>query len=244
VQVTRREALLTGIGVALTRTARAAAVPDRTVVLTFDDAVSSDFHFVGPLLRKYKFPATFFVCEFPPDFADEKKYMSWDQIKSLHEDGFEIGSHTRTHTHVTKLTRDGLMAELKWVEDKLEKLGIPRPVSFAYPAYETSELALQVLKERGYRFGRAGGSRTYGPNTDNPLLLPSFSTTGPDKKRLIGILNQARHGEIVILTIHGVPDYAHPTVTTPPELFEAYLGYLKENNYNVLSVRDLARYSS
>jgi peptidoglycan-N-acetylglucosamine deacetylase len=242
-QVTRRDALLTGIGVALTRCARAASVPDRTVVLTFDDAVSSDFHFIAPLLRKYHLPATFFVCEFPPDFADKKKYMSWDQIKSLHQDGFEIGSHTRSHTHVTKFTRDGLITELKWVEDKLEELGIPRPVSFAYPAYETNGQAVQILKERGYRFARAGGSRTYRPNVDNSLLMPSFSTTGPDEQRVIGILNKARDGQIVILTIHGAPDYAHPAVTTPPELFKAYLAYLTENNFNVVSVRDLARYS-
>ena len=36
-----------------------------------------------------------------------------------------------------------------------------------------------------------------------------------------GILDQARDSQIVILTIHGVPDYAHPAVTTPPELFKA-----------------------
>jgi peptidoglycan-N-acetylglucosamine deacetylase len=221
-QVTRRDALFTGIGAALTRCARAASVPDRTVVLTFDDAVSSNFHFIAPLLRKYHLPATFFVCEFPPDFRDEKKYMSWDQIKSLHQDGFEIGSHTRSHTHVTKLTRDGLIAELKWVEDKLEKLGIPRPVSFVYPAYETNGQAVQIFKERSYRFARAGGSRTYRPNVDNSLLMPSFSTTGPDEQRVIGILNKARDGQIVILTIHGAPDYAHPAVTTPPALFKAY----------------------
>jgi hypothetical protein len=54
-------------------------------------------------------------------------------------------------------------------------------------------------------------------------------------------LTPCAHRQIVILTIHGVPDYAHPAVTTPPELFKAYLAYLKENNYNVVSVRGLAR---
>jgi peptidoglycan-N-acetylglucosamine deacetylase len=56
-------------------------------------------------------------------------------------------------------------------------------------------------------------------------------------------LTRCARSQIVILTIHGVPDYAHPAVTTPPELFKTYLAYLKENNYNVVSVRDLARYS-
>ena len=42
--------------------------------------------------------------------------------------------------------------------------------------------------------------------------------------------------------MHGVPDYAHPAVTTPPELFEEYLKYLHDNHYKVIALRDLAKY--
>lgn len=67
----------------------------RVVVLTFDDAVSNHATYVAPLLKRYGFGATFFVCEFPPDFATNKQqYMTWQQIASLAADGFEIGNHT------------------------------------------------------------------------------------------------------------------------------------------------------
>jgi hypothetical protein len=46
----------------------------------------------------------------------------------------------------------------------------------------------------------------------------------------------------VILTIHGVPDYAHDWVTTPPALFEEYLNYLRDNNFKVISLWDLDQY--
>lgn len=72
------------------------------------------------------------------------------------------------------------------------------------------------------------------------LVRCARAASVPDRT---GILNQARDGQIVIFTIHGVPDYAHPAVTTPPELFKPYLTYLKENNFNVVSVLDLARYA-
>lgn len=49
-------------------------IPDRLVVLTFDDASASHATFVAPLLKKFGFTATFFVCEFPPDFDDKTKY--------------------------------------------------------------------------------------------------------------------------------------------------------------------------
>src|SRR5688500_18738093 len=80
-------------------------IPDKLVVLTFDDASASHATYVAPLLQQYGFGATFFVCEFPPDFKDKTKYMSWEQIRQLHKRGFEIASHTRNHTHVNKINR-------------------------------------------------------------------------------------------------------------------------------------------
>ena len=127
-------------------------------------------------------------------------------------------------------------------EDTCRSYDIPKPLSFAYPAYETHPSALPVLKERGYRFARAGGSRPYDPSHDDPLLIPSYSTSGNNKERVLEAIAQARAGYIVALTIHGVPDFAHPTVTTPPELFKEYLRYMSDHHYTVLSVRDLARY--
>jgi peptidoglycan/xylan/chitin deacetylase (PgdA/CDA1 family) len=217
------------------------AMPDRVVVLTFDDASASHATFVAPLLKKYGFGATFFICEYP-GFEDKAAYMTWEQIRLLHEMGFEVANHTRTHTHVDKMKKEQLVAELEAIEAKCKEQGIPRPVSFAYPAYATHPTALAVLAERGYLFARTGGSRPYRPDADSPLLIPSFSTSGTNKDRVIDALKQARAGQIVVLTIHGVPDVAHPQVTTPPELFEEYLRYLRDNRYTVIAMRDLARY--
>jgi peptidoglycan/xylan/chitin deacetylase (PgdA/CDA1 family) len=96
---------------------------ERVVVLTFDDASRSHATFVAPLLKKYGFGATFFICEFPPDFATDKtKYMTWKQIRSLHDMGFEIANHTRTHTHVDKMSKCELIdAEMMSVNNGTEQ---------------------------------------------------------------------------------------------------------------------------
>ncbi|TXK48909.1 polysaccharide deacetylase family protein [Pontibacter qinzhouensis] len=220
-------------------------LPDKLVVLTFDDASASHATYVAPLLKKYGFGGTFFVCEFPPDFEDKTKYMSWEQIQQLHQLGFEIASHTRSHTHVAKMSKEQQAEELQYIEDKCKELGITIPVTFAYPGYSTHPSALETLQERGYLFARAGGSRPYNPTTDHPYLIPSYSTTGntpSDKARVMGAIGEAKDGKIVVFTIHGVPDVAHDWVSTPPELFEVYLQYLKDNNYQVVALRDLKRY--
>ena len=74
---------------------QAESVPDKTVVLTFDDSVKSHRTFVAPLLEEYGFGATFFVTHLWMD--DTNNFMTWADVGDLHEMGFEIGNHSWTH---------------------------------------------------------------------------------------------------------------------------------------------------
>lgn len=218
------------------------AIPDKLVVLTFDDGVVSHATYVAPLLKKYHFGATFFVCEFPPDFADKTKYMSWEQIAEINKMGFEIGNHTWHHTHVNKMHHAKFIEELEYIENKCKEYHIPKPVSFAYPGYATSDSSLIILKEKGYQFARAGYDRPYDPEKDHPYLIPGFTSVKDKQQLIFDAFKHAEKGKIVVLTIHGVPDTAHDWVTTPQEQFETYLKYLKDNHFTVIAMRDLEKY--
>src|SRR6476661_8934517 len=99
-------------------------IPDKLVVMTFDDASKSHFTVARPLLLKYRFGATFFVTE-GWDFATNKRdYMSWDEIKQLHADGFEIGNHTIDHKGVTDKTLRDLPAQVKAINARCKEHGI------------------------------------------------------------------------------------------------------------------------
>jgi peptidoglycan/xylan/chitin deacetylase (PgdA/CDA1 family) len=226
-----------------TATAQIKPIPDKLVVLSFDDAVVTQATVVAPLLKKYGFGATFFVCEFPtPPFSDKTKYMSWEQIAQLNKMGFEIGNHTQNHTHVTKMDSTRFKAELAYIENKCKEYGITKPTNFAYPGYDVSASALPWLKQMGYHFARAGWNRLYDPKIDNPYLMPSITTLANNRQFIYDALAQAKGGKILVLNIHGVPDVAHDWVNTPPELFEEYLKYLKDNHYKVIAMRDLKQY--
>lgn len=217
-------------------------IPDKTVLFTFDDATASQYSVVAPLLVEYGFDATFFICEFPPNFTDTTLYMNWRQIGELDKMGFEIANHTQTHRGVSKLTKEQFVTQLEYIEAKSDSMGISHPQSFAYPGYDLSLEAISVLIEKGYQFARAGGSRPYDPSTDHPLLLPSWALEPGNKNEIMEALEQAKDGKVVILTIHGVPDLEHPWVTTSPEQFKAYLDYLKSNGFHIISLRELSRY--
>src|SRR6187402_597077 len=76
-------------------------VPDKLVVLTFDDSVASHHAVALPVLKRYGFGATFFITEGFSFRTNKKDYMTWEQIAELHRDGFEIGNHTRDHMSIT-----------------------------------------------------------------------------------------------------------------------------------------------
>lgn len=229
-------------------------VPDRLVVLTFDDASKSHYTVARPLLRKHKFGATFFVTE-GWDFATNKKdYMTWEEIAQLHRDGFEIGNHTRDHMSVTPKTVRDLAAQVRAINQRCKEHGIPRPMSFAYPGNAITTEALPVLKELGIKWARRGGSPeypypegrgfAYEPGLDHPLLIPTAGDARPtwtldDLKRAVA---QARHGRVAVLQFHGVPDTAHDWVNTPKEQFETFLQYLADEKYTVIAMRDLGKY--
>ena len=217
-------------------------IPDKTVVFTFDDATASQFSVVAPLLVEYGFGATFFICEFPPNFSDTTLYMNWRQIEELEKMGFEIANHTQNHPGISKLSKEQLIHQLEYIEAKCDSMGIAKPSSFAYPGYDLNLPALLTLREKGYQFARAGGSRSYDPQEDHPLLLPSWALAPENKSQIMDAFKEAKDGKLVIVTIHGVPDLEHPWVNTPPDLFIEYLEYLKSNGFQVISLRELSKY--
>jgi len=229
-------------------------VPEKLVVLTFDDSVKSHFTVVRPILLKYGFGATFFITEgfdFPTNKND---YMTWEEIKQLHVDGFEIGNHTRDHLGVTQDTLSKLKSQLDGINRQCVANGIPLPTSFAYPGNSFCAEALSKLREYGIRFARRGGEPeypyehgrgfAYEPGLDHPLLIPSAGDARPDweLEDFVRSVEQARRGRIAVLQFHGVPDLAHPWVHTSTEKFNFYMNYLANNDYHVIAMRDLAKY--
>ncbi|MCP4172133.1 MAG: polysaccharide deacetylase family protein [Fuerstiella sp.] len=219
-------------------------IPDRLVVLTFDDSAITHATHVGPLLKKYGFGATFFITEGFNFTTNKQDYMTWEQIQELHKAGFEIGNHTRRHTAVSRQTSAEVDSDVAHIEEQCVKHDIPKPVSFCYPGYATSDAAVMVLKERGYFFARAGGGRGFDPAKDNPLLLPQAFDGKPDStfEQFVAATAMARDGRIAVMTFHGIPDGPHPWVSTTPTMLERYLQHLADEECTVVALREIARY--
>lgn len=144
--------------------------PTPTVAITFDDAFSSVLEYAAPVMASLGLPGTVFVVT---GFADsgrplawdgidrwlggeherELRGMSWPELEQLEQAGWEIGSHTLTHPHLTRLGDDELARELSGSRAACERaLGHP-VTSIAYPFGDVDARVVRATAAAGYTAG-------------------------------------------------------------------------------------------
>ena len=69
-------------------------LPRKTVVLTFDDGWKSFKEYAYPILKELGFPATLFIYT---DFIGARIALSWQELKDLAQEGFDIQAHSKSH---------------------------------------------------------------------------------------------------------------------------------------------------
>ncbi len=231
-------------------------IPDKLIVLTFDDGCKSQVTFVAPILKQYGFGATFYITEGLGFLKNKEAYMSWKEVQMLDHDGFEIGNHTRNHRNVTQQSAQELNSDLMHIDMRCEEYGITRPTTFCYPGYSHNGASVKIIADYGFHFARRGvapefqynsdGGRgpAYIPSVHHPLLIPTTGASGPNWgfEDFLWAIGQAENGKIAVLTFHGVPDLEHPWVHTEPKAFESYIEHLATNDYKVIALRDLYSY--
>ena len=169
------------------------AIPAKSVVITMDDAYRSIYDIAFPLLKKYGYRATLFVYT---DFVQATSIaMTWDQLREMKADGFEIGSHSITHADLTLKkddeTDEGFQVRIRHelVESKkiIDKNLNQNTLFFAYPYGSYNQLTVQLSQETGYKLG-LGIQNGSNPFFADPLTLKRNQILKEDfeyfKKRL------------------------------------------------------------
>ena len=133
-------------------------VKDRSVVITIDDAYSSVYKYAWPIFKKYNLPFTLFVST---DVIDNKTpgYMSWEEIRTLRDHGVTIGSQTKSHPHMFKLSKKKIKEELSFSNKRfIDEIG-SAPKIFAYPYGEYNLEVLDQVRLHGFiaAFGQHSG---------------------------------------------------------------------------------------
>jgi peptidoglycan/xylan/chitin deacetylase (PgdA/CDA1 family) len=127
---------------------------NKVVMLNFDDGYKSHFLYAKPILDKYGFKATFFiVCG---KMETQPKWMSWQDIMTLKDDGMDIESHTMTHAHLDSVSVQQLDYEIGYAKQCLADHGFDTTI-FAYPKGLGSENETVVnVVSKYYDLARSG----------------------------------------------------------------------------------------
>lgn len=176
------------------------------LVVTFDDAHRSLLEAAVPAMARLGLPGTVFV---PTDYAGsgqpmawdgydrwlqtehagELACMSWDELRGLAAEGWEVGSHTRSHPRLSRLGDEEIEAELRESRRECEEeMGTGCP-SVAYPYSDYDERVVRIAGEVGYRFG---ATVPRGPRAALPLEWPRVGVYHGEGPRRIALRARGR----------------------------------------------------
>jgi peptidoglycan/xylan/chitin deacetylase (PgdA/CDA1 family) len=121
-------------------------LPEKAVVLTFDDGYRGLMEYALPVLEPYGYTGTVFVITELMDKGLEQ-YLTWPQAEALYARGWKIEPHTKTHAYLAGRDRDFQLYEMLGSVQTVEAhLGV-MPRFFNYPAGKYDDVTLQLAEE-------------------------------------------------------------------------------------------------
>ena len=133
-----------------------ADLPEKPIVLSFDDSWGSALTIAKPLCDKHGFVGVAFVISSSVG-ANERK-LTWEDCKALADGGWEIGSHTTTHENLTYVKegqspesiRDMVEDQIRRSKEAIEESTGLEVTSIALPYGNYDTFVLDTIESAGY----------------------------------------------------------------------------------------------
>ncbi len=123
-------------------------LPQRAVVLTFDDGYRDFYTDVFPILRRNNVKATVYIVN---NFLDLPNNLTRQQLLEIGKSGLvDIGAHTMNHSYLAGLSLSTVKFEVEQSKKDLEKLLGTKVTSFAYPYGAFDNQAVEAVKNAGF----------------------------------------------------------------------------------------------
>ena len=122
-------------------------IPNKSLVITFDDGWADNYTNVFPILKEYGLIATIFVIT---GFIGQANYMDWNQLREMSEAGISIQSHTVNHKPLAQMSKAEVEYELVTSKNTIEN-ALGKQVNFlSLPHGVFNDQVLKMTWEAGY----------------------------------------------------------------------------------------------
>ncbi|MDQ1097816.1 MULTISPECIES: polysaccharide deacetylase family protein [Chryseobacterium] len=159
----------------------------KSIIITFDDGYLNNFEYLPGLLEKYNLKATLFIAtKFIQEGYKEYRMMSFEDLRSLNANYFEIGLHSHNHQNFRTISNDTIQQDLRLNMDILEKEGISYSKVLAYPygkypkEKRRQRELFNKLKDMGILFAVRIGNSINSFHSDPPYTLCRVDIKGGD----------------------------------------------------------------
>jgi peptidoglycan/xylan/chitin deacetylase (PgdA/CDA1 family) len=135
-------------------------MPEKSVVITFDDGFRNVFTEALPILQKHGFTATVFLPTAfignPRRSFKDRECLTWDEVSNLQKCGIHFGSHTVNHPQLMELSWKDIEIEVRQSKAELEQhLGesintFAHPYAFPQANRQYVQGVRKLLAESGY----------------------------------------------------------------------------------------------
>ncbi|EQB89132.1 peptidoglycan/xylan/chitin deacetylase (PgdA/CDA1 family) [Clostridium punense] len=126
-------------------------VPEKSILLTFDDGYKDNYTNGFPIMKKYKAKGTIFVITGTIDVSES--YINSEEIKELSSNDIDIESHTVNHVELNGLNYEQQLKELKDSKEKIDRLLNKNTIAICYPVGKLNEDTIKAAEVAGYKVG-------------------------------------------------------------------------------------------
>lgn len=210
------------------------------ITLSFDDGWKNQYTNALPLLKKYNFPATFFIIT---EALSTGGYMTPENIQKISHDGYEIGDHTLTHPDLTTLPKKEARKEIVSSRKYLQNLTGQTVDTLAYP-YGAENTSIRTMsKNNGYVAARTASTLwSEGLNASTALRydIASFSPTTAvslaDMKKAVATAK--KENKWLVFSFHKIGGNGKDEYSTTVSDLNELLSYIQNSGIRVVTLRD------
>ncbi len=128
-------------------------LPAKPVIISLDDGWEDQFAYSLPRLEKYHYSAAFFIVT---SFVGSPGFVTWSQLRRMLGEGMTIGSHSRSHPYLDKITNPGALWDQIYTSKQILENQLGAVVDqFAYPYGSYNAATASTVRLAGYKTARA-----------------------------------------------------------------------------------------